>query len=66
VHLIRSDEQLPIDWLFLKSNKQMQAAIEAGRAYARSYLIEKSHLKLAERPTTGNGMHLKRNGRTVK
>jgi hypothetical protein len=66
VHLIRPDERIPVDYLFFRSKQQMQPTIDAGRAHARRYLIEKNYLEPPERPTTGNGAHLKRYRRPVR
>ncbi len=66
VHVVRPDEQIPVDYLFFTSKKQMRATIEAGRSYVRNYLIDKGYLEPAERPTTSNEVRFERNGRTAK
>lgn len=60
VHLIRPDKPVPTDYLFFRTKEQMRSAIDAGRAHARRYLVEKGYLEPSGRPTT------KIHGRTTR
>jgi hypothetical protein len=63
--LIPPDEQVSINYLFFRIKKQIRAAIDPGRAYARRYLIEKGYVEPAERPTIEDRVYLKSDGRTT-
>lgn len=47
VHLVRPEEQVPVDYLFFKNKRQMQGIIKAGRAFARTYLTREGYLPAA-------------------
>jgi len=38
VHLLKTQQRLPVGYLLFRNKQQMRPVIQAGRAYARHYL----------------------------